>query len=113
MKNKIIEDQLNKVECADLSHFNEETNTYYIPKRVDIKIEVDKCYLVKLKPSFFNNETLRINWNAGSLPKYDILTIDVSKITGKMIRVVAVQPESNYFWNGWLQSDQLEVIKRI
>ena len=38
--NKLIEDQLKKVTCADLSNFNKETNIYLIPKKRDIKIKI-------------------------------------------------------------------------
>ncbi len=61
MVNDLIEKELKKVEKADLSNFNPETNTYIIPKRKDIKIEEDNCYLVHLKDTLFSNETLRVN----------------------------------------------------
>ena len=119
MVTELIEKELKKVEKADLSHFDSTSNTYFIPKRQDIKIEEDNCYLIHLKPSIFNNETLKINWNQGNLPKYDYVKVDVSKVMAKMIKVVAVgydnntQADVSYFWSGWLTVDEIEVIKKI
>lgn len=59
--NEIIEKQLKAVERADLTKFDAETNTYFIPKRQDIKLEEDHCYLINLKDSFFKNETVKVN----------------------------------------------------
>ena len=59
--NKIIEEQLKKVERADLSNFDKEKNTYFIPKRQDIKIEEDCCYLIQLLPTLFTNDTVKTN----------------------------------------------------
>ena len=119
MVNELIEKELKKVEKADLTNFNPETNTYLIPKRKDIKVEEDCCYLVRLKDTIFTNETLKVNWNNGSLPTYKYLKIDVSKMLPKMIKVVAVgfdnetQKDISYFWSGWLTLDEIEVIKKI
>ena len=119
MVNDLIEKELKRVEKADLTHFNPETNTYFIPKRKDIKIEEDNCYLIRLKDTIFNNETLKVNWNGGSLPTYKYLKVDVSKIMAKMIKVVGVgfdnetQTDVSYFWSGWLTLDEIEVIKKI
>lgn len=119
MDNEIIKRELKKVEKADIRNYNSETNTYFIPKRNDIKIEIDSCYLVHLKDSTFNNNVLKFNWNNGSMPKYDYLKIDVVKIMAKMIKVVGVgydnstNTDISYFWNGWLNLEDLEVIKKL
>ena len=117
--NKLIEDQLKKVTCADLSNFNKETNTYLIPKKRDIKIEQDKCYLIRLTDKFFNNETVCINWNSGKLPKFKACKVDVLKIMGKMIKVNCIgydeetDEDLSYFWTGWIYLPDVEVIKKI
>ena len=61
MKNK-IEEELKKVKITDLSHFNQETNTYYIPKNIETKYYVGKCYLVELSNSMLEKES-EININ--------------------------------------------------
>lgn len=117
-ENKIIEEQLKKVEYADLSNFNAENNTYTIPKRVEIKIEEDHSYLIQLLPTLFKNETLKINWNSGNMPTFGYMKVDVSKRFGKMIRVVGVaydyekQTIINSFWSGWLSTQDIKVISK-
>ena len=117
--NKIIEQQLKKLEYADISNFDAATNTYIIPKKVDIKIEEDKCYLIQLLPTLFKNEVLKTNWNAGSMPVYNYMKVDVSKIIGKMIKVVGTgydietQTDISSFWSGWLSTQDIKVIKKI
>lgn len=119
MINKLILEQLQKVEKADLSNFNPETNTYIISKRKDIKLEEDVCYLIHLKNSFFKNDTVIYNWNAGSLPTCSYLKVDVSKIMGKMIKVVSVGYDMNTktdlscFWSGWINTEDIDVLKQI
>lgn len=119
MVSEIIKKELQKVEKADLTNFNQETNTYFIPKRKDIKLEEDNCYLVHLKDSLFTNETLKINWNNGSLPTEKYLKVDISKIMAKMIRVVGVgydfenKKDISYFWSGWLNTEDIDVIEKI
>lgn len=116
---QIIEKQLKQVVNADLSNFDPETNTYYIPKRVDKKIEEDKCYLIRLKPQAFTNRYVIDNWNNGSIPDCKYLKIDVSRKMSKMIKVVSVgfdyehNKDLSYFWNGWLSTDDIEVIDYI
>ena len=117
--NKLIDAQLKKVEKADLSHYDKETNTYFIPRKNEIKLEEDNCYLVELQDTIFNNEVLKTNWNNGNMPKYKYLKIDVSKIMAKMIKVVAVgydnenKKDLSYFWNGWLTLNEIKVIQKI
>lgn len=59
--NSLIKKQLDLITEADLSNFDPETNTYHIPKRQDIKVEEENCYLIHCKPSLFLNETVKIN----------------------------------------------------
>lgn len=117
--NKFIEEQLKKVEKADLSHFNEDTNTYFIPKRVDIKLTENECYLLHLKDSFFRNEVVKNNWNGGTVPKNTYLKADISKILAKMIKVVSIgydevnNKDLPSFWSGWLSIEDIEVLEKL
>lgn len=117
--NKIIEEQLKKVEYADLSNFDAEKNIYIIPKRVDIKVEVDKCYLIQILPELFNDSALKVNWNNGSIPKHTYMKIDVSKILGKTLKVVGtgfditMQKDISDFWSGYLPLKYIKVIKKL
>ena len=115
----IIESQLKKVQYADLTNFNSETNTYFIKKREDIKLEEDNCYLIHIKPTLKLNKSFITNWNRGSIPTYDYLKIDVSKIMVDKIKVVSVgynineNKNEDYFWSGWLTINDIEVLKKV
>lgn len=117
--NKLVEAQLAKVQTADLSQFDKENNAYFIPQKKSIKIEENNCYLIKLSDTIFSNEALKTNWNNGNMPKYSYLKIDVSKIIAKMIKVVGVgydfekQEDIPYFWNGWLTTNEIEVLEKL
>lgn len=116
---KIIQDQLQKVQYADLSNYNEETNTYIIKKRVDIKIDEDNCYLIHIKPSAFHNIAVNTNWNNGATPLFNYMKVDVSKKMGKMIKVTGLKHnidtgiDDSQFWSGWLSIDDIEVLNQL
>lgn len=117
--NKLISEQLKKVEKADLSNYNSEDNTYLIKKRKDIKLEEDVCYLIHLRNSFFINDTVRMNWNGGSIPKCKYLKIDVCKIMGKMIKIIGVgydfdnKKDTTYLWSGWINIQDIDILSKL
>lgn len=117
--NKLIKEQLEKVNFADLSHFDDKTNTYFIPKKKEINYEVDKSYLIRLKPSFRTNEVVIVNWNGNKTPIYNTLIVDVQKILGKMVKVNCIGYDEetdsslDYFWSGWLYIPDTEIIKKF
>lgn len=122
MSSELIEKQLKKVQNADLSNFDSTTNTYFIKKRVDIKIEEEQCYLIHLKTSLFENAVLKNNWNGGNTPPCTYFKAEVSKMMGKMIKIVGVGSNDieklnnnidTRFWTGWLSTQDIEVIQKI
>lgn len=90
MINKIIEKELNKVSEADLSNFDPSTNTYVIPQKKSIKLEVDCFYFIHLKNTFFKDDSLKVNWNNNTLPIYEYLKIEVLTTLPRMIKVAAI-----------------------
>ncbi len=88
--NKLLEEQLAKVEYANLSNFDKVNNKYFIPKRKDIRIEENGNYFIKIKKSLYNNEILKTNWNNNSLPECECLCIEVEKSMGRLFQVAAV-----------------------
>lgn len=116
---EIVKKQLEKVQYADLSNFDAATNTYIIKKRVDIKLEVDSCYLIRVKPSAYNNQVVIVNWNNGNMPSTEYLKVDISKVMGKMVRVVGIAHDYHNhqdlasFWSGWLSTDDVEVLEKL
>lgn len=116
--NKIILEQLQKVKVADLSHFDSATNTYLIPKVNLIKVNINSCYLIKLKSEFFQNQTLRTNWNNNIMPRENYLKAEVQGIMNNMIKVMAVEynattEQNTGYWNGWLPITEIEVLQQI
>lgn len=119
MFNPHIQKLLDKVELADLSHYDSATSTFYIPKRVDIKLDVDKVYLIHLKDSFFTNSTLRVNWNNDTVPPYPYLKFEVDRIVAKMIKGIGIgydpvtDADLDKTWEGWLNKDNIEILKKL
>lgn len=119
MIGKIVEQQLQKVQVADLTNYNPETNTYFIKRRVDIKIEEDKGYIIYLKDSAFANVAIINNWNNGSFPKTRYLKVDVNKKMNNMIKVVSVgydfalKQDLAMYWSGWISLDNIDVVEKL
>jgi len=119
MVSKVIEQQLKKVQNANLSNYNPETNTYFIKRRVDIKIEEDSGYIIHLKDSAFTNSAIITNWNNGSFPKTCYLKIDVNKKMNNMIKIVGVgydiisKQDLAIYWSGWLCLDNIDIIEKL
>jgi hypothetical protein len=122
MINKLIVSELAKVKVADISQYDTNTHTYTIPKHVDVKLEQDKYYLIKLNKMLtvlHGNDTLSSNWNNGTYPAYQYMKVDVMKVLGKMIQVNGVyydndnKKDMNSMWSGWLPTDQVEIIKQL
>lgn len=119
MSNKLslTEKELTKVKYADLSNHDKATNTYLIKKRNDIKVEEDKSYLIKLKPSVYNNIKLKNSWK--HMPEYEYFKFEVNKLIPDEIFVagIAYDPLTNsdiaYFWSGWLTLKDIEIIKKL
>jgi hypothetical protein len=61
--NKLIEKQLEQCAYADLSHYDEATNSYFIPKQHKKYFEVGKTYLLKLDHELVNNKVSVIATN--------------------------------------------------
>lgn len=116
---KIVQDQLDKVIYADLSNYNEETKTYYIPKINQIRLQLNHSYMIKIKDSLLNNEILKSNYNSGKTPPYNCYLIDVLSILGKIIKVNGVEYDldrntsRNNLWSGYLSIRDIEILKEV
>lgn len=117
-----IKKQLNKVVYADLSNYDESTNTYHIKKYSKPKFEVGGCYLVQIANEIYNqpNSVYAINWNEGRYPKSKYMKVYVNKMMGKMSYVTGRdydydnQLDLESMWSGWIPTDgmrQLEVLE--
>ena len=88
---QLVKEQLNKVVYADLSNYDEKTNTYHIPKINQIKLQINHSYIIKIKDSLYENELLKSNYNQGRTPPYKSYLIDIVSILGKIIKVNGVE----------------------
>ena len=120
--NKIIEEQLKKVGCADLSNFDPNTNTYRIKKRVDVKLEAGNTYLIKLDDKLLVSDLcpqLQYTFNGGRLPIDKYCKADVEKVVGGYMRVVCLgydderKADLTTVWQGWLPTSSVTVLERL
>lgn len=117
--NKIISDQLRKVEVADLSNFDAETHSFLIPMHKELKVEEDCCYLIHIRDTAKLNSAVVVNWNNNKFTDFSHMKVDVSKKMGKMIKVTGIKYDINLnqdcgqFWGGWLSLDDVEVIQKL
>lgn len=118
--NKIIKDQLNKVQFADLSNFDEKTNTYIIPKKTDIKIEKYKTYIIELLDKCFDKEALiNINWNRGKVPTSKYYKAEILNIVGRNVQInglaydLETKSDLNTFWTGYLELKNIKIIETL
>lgn len=120
--NKIIKEQLNKIQVANMDNYNEDIYSFIIPKYNADRFEEDKCYLIELSDSLIKNNKdslLQCNWNKGTYPVSKYLKIDVSQIMGKMIKVNSIaydyenQKDLNIIWSGWLPIDLIKIIEVV
>ena len=120
--NKIIKEQLNNIQVANMSNYNEDIYSFIIPKYTADRFEEDKCYLIQLDNSLIidnKDSLLQSNWNNNTYPKYKYLKIDVSKVMGKMIKVNSIaydyenKRDLNVLWSGWLPIDLIKIIEVV
>ena len=114
---QLVKEQLNKVVYADLSNYDEKTNTYHIPKINQIKLQINHSYIIKIKDSLYMNELLKSNYNQGRTPPYKSYLIDIVSILGKIIKVNGVEYDLtlnkvlNNLWSGYLAIKDIEILE--
>lgn len=107
---------------ADLSNYDEATNTYIIPKISSKRPKVDCCYIIRLDKSLLiadPNSVLSSNWNKGTFPKCEYYKVDVVKEVGKLIYVNGIgydnqtKQDLDSYWSGWLPIQQVSIVEEI
>ena len=113
-----IKNQLKQVAYADLSHYDETTGVFTIPKYSKPIFTIGKMYIVQLANELVNNNgsVIAVNWNNGTSPQGNILKVYISKMVGKMVYVdslvfnMETMSDTNILWSGWLPTEQLTQI---
>ena len=116
-----VKRELAKVNYADLSHYDKETNTYIIPRYSKPKYNVGKMYVVRIPLDILNmtNSALATNWNNGTCPKSEYLKIYVSKMVGKMLYVDSLgfdleqNKDLSNMWSGYLPAEEITQIQAL
>lgn len=117
--NKIVSEQLKKVQVADISNFDEVNNVIYIPKNINLKLEKNNQYIVELNDSCFDKKHyININYNGGKIPVCKSCMIEVLAIIGKAVKVNAISydidnnTDTGLFWSGYLPLNCIKIIRK-
>lgn len=111
--------ELDKVNFADLSNYDEETLTYHIPKINVIKFQVNHSYIVSIKDSIYSNDVLKSNYNKGEFPPCKCLLVDVLGIFNKVLKVNSIEYNLELdkpltkIWSGYLTIRDIEIVKEV
>ena len=114
--NKELIDELNKCKLANIPDFDSEDLELIIPKYNNIDLLPNLYYNIKVEDYIINEPetfTLSSNWNRGTRPPEELLSIKVEEIQGKMIKVDAIGKSTNKVWNGWLPRKAITVLEKI
>lgn len=116
--NKLVQEQLKKVQIADLSNYDEATHEFIIKKKLDIKLEVNNCYIIEVSDTWRTNKLLANNLNKGIILEYPCIKAVVSQMAGKMIYVSAIGFDKDtasvipYFWEGWIPMSEITILRK-
>ena len=121
--NKIIRDQLNKCRVAVIPNVEDSATYIYIKKVSTIQTSnmiKNHIYLIKIKPSSKNNDTITFNWNNGVKLLYDYYKVEKLSEVGNMIKLNGIAVDistGNDLYNqpfyGYLPSDGFEIIEEV
>lgn len=120
--NKIIKDQLSKCRVAVIPEC-EDSATHIFIKKVNNILPVNMLpnhvYLIKIKPSVKNNDTIAFNWNGGVRPQYDYYKVEKIGEIGTMLKLNGIafdySTKSNIYksFYGYLPNDGFEIIEEV
>ena len=115
---KIIQQQLEKVEYADLSNLKE-GEPFIIPKRLKNNIELGKEYIIELKDDLLvkgKNDILESNYNHGKVPPCKYLHGEAESNLGKLVLFTGCgynEGDLGIFWRGYLPKDKIKIVRQL
>lgn len=122
MLDKIIKQQLDSLEVAKVSAYNE-ANHRYLFKRIGSSTEVGKTYIIQLDKNLTIKELsnmLANNWNHGLVPTHTLMKVEVKDKMGTMYLVHGDYLNEDYslvggcgFWEGWLPIEQIGILEEV
>lgn len=122
MLDKIIKQQLDSLELAKVSAYNEEKHRYLF-KRIGSSIEIGKKYIIQLDKNLTSKEVSNLlanNWNHGLVPTHTLMKVEVLDKMGTMYLVHGDYLNEDKslvggvaFWEGWLPMEQIGVLEEV
>ena len=123
MLDKIIKEQLDNLEVAKVSAYNEANHRYLFSKIGGLGLTLGNRYIIKLDKNLTLIEmssSLANNWNRGLVPTYDLMEVEVIEKMGTMYHVKGDYLNDDFtkvggcaFWEGWLPIEQISIVKEI
>ena len=122
MINKLILQQLDKLQEAKVEEYDNLHHTFHIKQIGKPVFQYNIMYLVKLDSHLLNatdNDVLVSNWNKGKYPTHQYLKFAVSKKLANMLYVYGYYYDKDNEcdmaedFEGWLPAEQIEIIKEI
>ena len=120
--NKIIKDQLNKCRVAVVPEFEDSATHIFIKRVTNIltsNMLPGHVYLIRIKPSVKNNDTIAANWNGGIKPQYDYYKVEKLGDVGTMIKLNGIafdyDTKSDVYTSfyGYLPIDGFEILEEV
>ena len=116
---KLTQEQLEKVECADLSGLKNGEH-FIIPKRAKSEFEVGKEYIIELADDLLIkgcNSVLESNYNKNKVPTNKFLHGEIESILGKLVLFSGCGCLENgtnlsTFWHGYLPKEKIKIVKK-
>lgn len=115
---KLIQQQLEKVEYADLSDLKED-ESFIVPKRSKTNLEIGQEYIIELNDDLLvpgKNEILESNYNHGRVPPNKQLHGEAESALGKLLLFTGCGYDGgdlDTFWRGYLPKDKIKIIKKL
>ena len=115
---KIIEQQLAKVEYADLSDLSEE-RPFIVPKRSKTNFNLGEEYIIELNEDLLikgKNDILESNYNHGKVPQNKYLHGECESFLGKLVLFTGHgydEKDLDTFWRGYLPKDKIKIVKKL
>ena len=115
---KIIQQQLEKVEYADISNLSEE-GSFIVPKRSKTNLDIGQEYIIELSDDLLikgKNDILESNYNHGKVPQNKYLHGEAESSLGKLLLFTGCgydDKDLDTFWRGYLPKDKIKIIKKL
>lgn len=124
--NKVIKQQLASCKIARIPEFDDTSTHLFIPKAnkgsVALDFQVHCYYIIEIADYVLNpgpEFTLATNWNKGTIPPNKYMKVEISQITGKMIKVTGIgydicnRRDLPVVWEGWLPASCARIINKL